>query len=118
MLTKLKKTFRSLTYRDMVTLSTELSEKLPDCAEPGDVAAVLLDLPLDMEDDSMEFMSNDVLSRMFSRKKQLTIQPEGEDVFKICCPSVEGAVVYDRNIREGVSQLLDTLTVLQGFNDG
>ena len=101
----------------MVDLSTMISESLPDCASPSDVAEVLINLPLDTADDQI-VKTNDVLSRMFSRKKQITIQPHGENVFKIACPTVEGAVVFDNNIREGVSQLLDTLTVLQAFDDG
>ena len=105
----------ALPYRDMVDLTTMIAEALPDCASPEDVATALLELP---EEDQQTTDTNIVLARMFSRKKQLTIQPCGEDVFKICCPTVEGAVVFDKNIREGVSQLLDTLTVLQAFDDG
>lgn len=119
MLNRFKQVVSIMTYRDMVDLSTMLSEALEIDRER--VAEALLSLPVDTEDDQLE-NTNQVLASCFSRKKQITIQPEshaaGGTIFKIACPSVEGAVVFDSNIREGFSQLLDTLTVLQAFRDG
>jgi hypothetical protein len=121
MLSRFKQICSTMTYRDMVDLSTILAENLPPNAKPQDVADVLLDLPDDTDDDQMD-NTNRVLQSCFNRKKIITIQPEkhsaGGMIFKIACPSVEGAIVFDSNVREGVSQLLDTLTVLQAFSDG
>ena len=119
MLSRLKQTISILTYRDMVDFSTMLAEKVGTDQET--MADALLSLPGDTQDEQLE-KTNNILSGCFSRKRQITIQPEhhpaGGVMYKIACPSVDGAVVFDSNIREGVSQLLDTLTVLQAFNDG
>lgn len=110
-----------MTYRDMKDLSTLIAERLPAQLTAEAVADTLLKLPIDTEDAQLE-KTNKILGNCFSRKKQIIIQPEhhpvGGTIYKITCPSVEGAVVFESNIREGVSQLLDTLTVLQAFNDG
>lgn len=119
MLTRLKQTISILTYRDMVDFSTMLAERVG--TDPETMANALLDLPGDTNDEQLE-NTNKILTGCFSRKKQITIQPEthpsGGTMYKIACPSIEGAVVFESNIREGVSQLLDTLTVLQAFRDG
>lgn len=120
MLTRLRQIFGSMPYRDMVDFSQLLCTKL-EYGSPTKIAEALLDLPSDTEDDQLE-NTNKILASCFSRKKQITIQPErhsaGGTIYKITCPTVDGAVVFDSNIREGVSQLLDTLTVLQAFKDG
>lgn len=120
MLTRFKQLCSTMTYRDMVDLSTIISENLPPNAGREEVADTLLRLPNDTDDEQME-KTNKVLQSCFNCKRTITIQPEkhsaGGVIFKIACPSVEGAIVFDSNVREGVSQLLDTLTVLQAFSD-
>lgn len=103
-----------MTYRDMVDLSTMISEALPERASPEEVAGVLVDLPADTEDNQLAH-TNKVLCTAFSRKRQITVQPMNNGAYKIVCASFEGAVVFDMNIREGISQLLDTITVLKAL---
>lgn len=114
MVNKFKQLCSTLTYRDMVDLSTMISEALPEHATPEGVAQVLLELPIDTEDNQIQ-QTNMILTSSFGRKRQIIVQPMQGDVFKITCPSFEGAVVFDKNIREGVSQLLDTITVLKAM---
>ena len=116
MVNNLRKQFAAMSYRDMVDFSTMLSEALPDSALPEDIAKVLIDLPKDTDDNQIE-NTNDILQSMFKRKRQITVQQMKPGVFKFCCPSFGGAVVFDSNIREGMSQLLDTITVLEVFGE-
>lgn len=114
MVREFKKLCASMTYRDMVDLSTLLSEALPDCAGPEDVANVLLDLPCDTEDNQIS-NTNKILTTAFGRKRAIAITPMKNGTYRFTCASFEGAVVFDTNIREGVSQLLDTITVLKAM---
>lgn len=102
-----------LTYRDMVDLSEIIAEKLDiPAVTPPMIAHIFTSLPTHNEQTDS---TNDMLADMFRRKRAISIMPLKEGVFKISCASYEGAVVFDKDIREGVSQLLDTLTVLNGL---
>ena len=101
-------------YTELMTLAKELSDAINEGSVQHDrtsMADILVSLPDSCEEETRD---NIILTQFFSRKKQLTIQPHG-DAFKITCPTVEGAIVFSEDIRAGLSQLLDTLTVLQAL---
>ncbi len=102
-----------MTYRDMVDFSTILAERL-DLVGLGSqrIAEVLVDLPASNEQTDK---TNEILGSLFNRKRIIAIQPLSNGVYRMSCASFEGAVVHDKDIREGVSQLLDTLTVLKAL---
>lgn len=102
----------TLTYRDMVDFSEIIAEALGGVVTAEKIAKVMSELPVSNEQTDR---TNEMLQGMFNRKRQFTITPLKDGVFKIACPSFEGAVVFDKDVREGVSQLLDTLTVLRGL---
>lgn len=115
---KIAKGLAMLTYRDMVDFSEILAAALAERNEavpPSVLAEILTTLPYDNDQTAS---TNEILAGFFRRKRQITIQPEGQGVFKIACPSLDGAVVVDKDVREGVSQLLDTVVVLESFADG
>lgn len=105
----IKRALAGLPYQEMKQLSTEIATKVN--VNPTELADVLSTLP---DQSEMEVRDNDILGRAFTRKKQITIQPHGMG-FKISMPTVEGATVIDSDIRAGVSQLFDILTVLQAW---
>lgn len=106
---------RGMTYRDMIDFSEIVAQALRQSGQSIDstvLAQVLTSLPKGNEQTDK---TNEILQTMFKRKRQFTISPLRDGVFKIACPSFEGAVVFESDIREGVSQLLDTLTVLKAL---
>ncbi len=107
---------RGMTYRDMVDFSEILAGEINNSGHPeveaGTIAEVLTTLPISNEQTEK---TNELLTSMFGRKRNFTIQPMSNGVFRFTCPSFEGAVVFDKDIREGVSQLMDTLTVLKAL---
>jgi len=107
---------RALTYRDMVDFSEIVAQELNNAGHPeieaSTIADVFVALPAHNEQTDE---TNQILQSMFRRKRVFSIQPLKEGVFKISCASFEGAVVFEKDIREGVSQLLDTLTVLKAL---
>ena len=107
---------RTLTYRDMVDFSEIVAQALNNAGHPeieaSTIADVFVTLPAHNEQSDK---TNAILQSMFKRKRQFTISPMKNGVFKIACPSFEGAVVFQEDVREGVSQLLDTLTVLKAL---
>ena len=114
MIKDFRKICLGMTYRDMVDLSTMISEALPERASPDEVANVLVDLPIDVEDNQLA-NAQMILGGAFGRKRAITISPMSNDTYKIACASFEGAVVFDTDIREGISQLLDTITILKAL---
>ena len=99
----------------MVDFSEIIAKQLDDAGFPVPseaVADILTALPTSNEQTDN---TNDMLADMFRRKRVIAVTPLKEGVFKMSCASYEGAVVFDKDIREGVSQLLDTLTVLNGL---
>lgn len=74
------------------------------------VALVLSGLAA-LEDSEAVAKEQQLLHAMFTRKKQLTIQPY-ENGFKVSCPA-QGIDVYSDNIRDGISQVLDNLVVMK-----
>ena len=104
-----------MTYRDMVDFSEIVASELEQRGrriDPSVVAEVLTTLPKGNEQTDK---TNELLASMFGRKRNFTIQPMNNGVFKLSCSSFEGAVVFEKDIREGISQLLDTLTVLKAL---
>lgn len=105
----IKRALATLPYQEMRQLSTEIAAKVN--VNPTELADVLSSLP---DQSDVEMRDNAILGYTFNRKKQITIQPLG-DGYKVSMPTVEGATVVDRDIRAGVSQLFDTLTILQAM---
>lgn len=104
---------RSLTYRDMVDFSEIVADELNvSGVDARIVADTFVALPAHNEQTDK---TNEILALMFNRKRTICIQPMSNGVFKMSCASFEGAVVFEKDIREGVSQLLDTLTVLKAL---
>ncbi len=107
---------RGMTYRDMVDFSEIIATALNSAGysniEPNIVADVLTNLPTSNEQTDN---TNKILASMFGRKRNFSIQPMKGGVFKMSCASFEGAVVFDKDIREGISQLMDTMTVLKAL---
>ena len=105
-----------LTYRDMITFSTTVADCLCEAGLehiPTDtLAQVFTNLPVESDTSSKE---NDILASMFKRKRNFTVSPMNGGVFRITCTSHEAAVVFDTNIREGLSKLLDTMAVLESL---
>lgn len=106
----IKRLLRQLPYQEMRQLSTEIGDKVN--VNPTELADVLSTLP---DQNEVEDRDNRLLSGAFTRKKQITIQPWADGSFKISMPSVDGATVVDRDIRSGMSQLFDLLTVLEAM---
>lgn len=107
---------QGMTYRDMVDFSEILAGEINNSGHPeveaSTIAEVLTTLPISNEQTDR---TNEFLISMFGRKRNITIQPMSSGVFRFSCASFQGATVFEKDIREGISQLLDTLTVLKAL---
>ncbi len=105
-----------MTYRDMIDFSEILAGELNNSGHPevesSTIADVLTSLPISNEQTDK---TNELLVAMFGRKRNITIQPMASGVYRFTCASFQGATVFDKDIREGISQLMDTLTVLKAL---
>ncbi len=68
------------------------------------IAEVLTTLEIDTDIEKRDLM---FLAMSFNRKKQITIQPHGDNGYRVCIPSIDGAEVIGTDIRACVSQLFD-----------
>ncbi len=110
----IKKSLAQLPYREMVILSTELSESLKVNAEK--IAKVLAHMDMDEAPEIVK-QEQQILGRCFRRKKSFNICPlPNKKIFRISCPAYEEAVITD-NIREGISEMLDKIVVKEVLSD-
>ena len=105
----------ALTYRDMVDFSEIVAEKLGGVVEAEKIAEAMSDLP---HDNEQTIRTNEVLNAAFSRKRNISVQraQAGGGAYHIRCESLNAGLVAE-DIREGISQLLDTITVVQSLTD-
>lgn len=98
-----------LPYREMRQLSFDIFEALDghDKVDQTTVADVLADLPMDDPGDEMEAERRKLLAEFFSRKKQITIQPQGSG-YSFQIPSI-GMEHRSDNIEEGLYELIQML---------
>lgn len=89
----------------MRDLSTEIVKELPDCASEDDVASILTSLPLEMSEKDRD--QNVYLQDYFSRKRAIAVTPHGNGWMLTC--STLDLTVHCTDLREGMSQLFDTL---------
>lgn len=109
----IKARLASLPYREMRELAKQIADTLLDHNTADDetnIATVLSGLAA-QEDSEAVAKEQQLLHAMFTRKKQLTIQPY-ENGFKVSCPA-QGIDVYTDDIRDGISQVLDNLVVMK-----
>jgi len=109
---RIKSSLSALPYREMLELSKEVNEGLRPYGDPDTtaVAAVLSGLA-DTEDTQATKDERTILHSMFTRKKQITIQPF-DNGFKIDIPA-QSITIYTDDLRDGVSQALDNLVALK-----
>ena len=100
--TPIKNSLARLPYQEMMQLSREISERTG--VQDTVVAEVLSSLEYDTDIEERDLM---FLAMSFNRKKQITIQPHGDNGYRVCIPSIEGAEVIGTDIRACVSQLFD-----------
>ena len=102
---QIKKQLAQLPYREMRDLSGEIREKLPQHPTTENVAEILTELP--MEESEKDRNQNAYLQDYFGRKRAITITPHGNGWILTC--STLDLTVHCTDLREGMSQLFDTL---------
>lgn len=103
-----------LTYRDMVDLSKIVADELGGVTTAEKIASVLCNLP---RDNDQTADTSVILHDAFKRKRNITVQPKSGGAYVITCGSFNGASVICEDIREGISQLLDTIVVINTLMD-
>jgi len=113
---RVKAILSTLPYREMLELSKDVNEGLRAYGDPDTtaVADVLSNLA-DQEDTQMATNEQAALHAMFTRKKQVTVQPY-DGGFKIEIPA-QGISIYTDDVRDGISQALDHLVALRALSD-
>lgn len=107
----IKARLAQLPFREMRELSKQIVASLKEQPLGEDRMALALSGLAQMEDTEAVVKEQKLLHAMFTRKKQLTIQPY-ENGFKVSCPA-QGIDVYCDDIRDGISQVLDNLVVMK-----
>ena len=106
---RLKAKLANLPYREMVEFSKEL------CSEIGfDDKAKFSDALSGMaakEDTEFAKKEQKMLHSLFTRKKQIVVQPF-EKGFKISVPA-QNIDIYCDDVRDGISQALDNLVAIR-----
>jgi len=102
---QVKTALRQLPYREMRDLSGEIRQGLPEHPTVDNVAAVLSSLP--MEESEKDHNENAYLMDYFGRKRAITITPHGNGWMLTC--STLDLTIHCTDLREGMSQLFDTL---------
>lgn len=103
-----RRLLRELPYREMRQLSHEVANKMGvDPHNETVIADALSSVPTDAEYDEAARRRRAILAEFFHRKKQITIQPEGNG-YMFVIPAVGISVVSD-DIEEGLQTLLETL---------
>ncbi len=111
---RIKSSLSALPYREMLELSKEVRDGLGEISGQLNgtkaIAQVLSGLG-DTEDTQATKDEKAILHSMFTRKKQITIQPF-DNGFKIDVPA-QGITIYTDDLRDGISQALDNLVALK-----
>ena len=102
---QVKNQLRQLPYREMQDLSTEIRASLPEHPTTENVADVLTSLP--MEESEHDRNQNAYLMDYFSRKRAIAVTPHGNGWVLTC--STLDLTIHCTDLREGMSQLFDTL---------
>ncbi len=102
----------TLPYREMRELSKDILFELPNDPSQDEMAGKLAGLA---EEDDSEAASKEqeLLHSMFTRKKQIVVLPY-DNGFKISIPA-QNIDIYDCDIRNGISQALDTIVALKAL---
>ncbi len=105
---QIKAHLAQLPFREMVELSRQVAPEAP-----GKMALVLSGLAQE-EDTEYVLKERAMLDSMFTRKKQITIQPHSSG-FAVSIPA-QNITVYTDDIRDGISQALDNLVALKAMS--
>ncbi len=109
---RIKAALYTLPYREMRELSKEVNEGLRQYGDPDTAAVAEVLSGLAGTEDTQETKDEKlILHSMFTRKKQITIQPF-DSGFKIDIPA-QGITIYTDDVRDGISQALDNLVALK-----
>ena len=105
---QIKANLANLPYREMKELSREVSVDID--VEETEIADCLSGLAVK---DDTEFARKEqaMLHSMFTRKKQIVVQPY-ENGFKVSVPA-QNIDVYCDDVRDGVSKALDNLVAIR-----
>ena len=106
---RMKANLALLPYREMTELARDIANEL-HIEDKEDLANVLSGLAA-KEDTEFALKEQTMLHAMFTRKKQLVIQPY-EKGFKVSCPA-QNIDVYCDDVRDGISQVLDNLVAIR-----
>ena len=105
----IKAKLANLPYREMVELSRDVAREL-QCGDDKIIATCLSELA-GREDTDFALKEQMMLHAMFTRKKQIVVQPY-EKGFKVSCPA-QSIDVYCDDVRDGISQVLDNLVAIR-----
>jgi hypothetical protein len=64
-----------------------------------------------------EGYEQEIMKRIFSRKRTITIQRKGKEGLVISCPSLHNINVVTTDVRKGLADLLDQLAALSALQD-
>ena len=107
---RMKANLALLPYREMTELAKDIATELR--LEEGETSiAECLSSLAGKEDSDFAKKEQKMLHSMFTRKKQIVVQPY-ENGFKISVPA-QSIDVYCDDIRDGISQALDNLVAVR-----
>jgi len=109
---RIKAILATLPYREMVELAREIDSQLTTRRgyDAEAIAEVLTGLAAN-EDTEFVKKERAMVHQMFTRKKQIVVQPY-ENGFKVSIPA-QNIDVYCDDVREGISQALDNLVAIR-----
>ena len=102
----------TLPYREMRELSRDVLHELPGSPSLDEMAGKLAGLAEEVDSEAAT-KEQELLHSMFIRKKQIVILPYDKG-FKISIPA-QNIDVYDSDVRNGISQALDTMVALKAL---
>jgi hypothetical protein len=102
---QVKRTLAQLPYQEMKDLSEQVGVRLSSIPPEGEIAEILS--TLSTEESERDRNQNAYLQDYFSRKRAITIRPHG-DGWVLTCSTLD-LTIHCTDLREGMSQLFDTL---------
>lgn len=107
-----KKRLRQLPFLEMTSLATEVKTALSTSLDPQQIAAALATLPVEPDEDIQA--DQKILAKFLTRKRAITIRPaDGSGSWDI---EVQGGpTVRCTNIRDGMSEFLETLVAYKAL---